>query len=305
MAQISHWHILGAGSLGCLWAYYLSRAGHRVSVICRDAAQQQQLQQHLPLRITRQGETSSAEIELLTPASSGTIENLLICLKAYQTHETMQPLANHLNQDATLVLMQNGMGNQHWLASHFSKHSVYAAITTEAACRQGPLHSEHTGSGLTQLGLISGKADQHLPDKLHCGLTSCFNGDIEAALWQKLVINCCINPLTAIYQCHNGELANIPEARQQISAIISECRQVATALGKSAGLTDIEDRVYQVIEKTAANTSSMRQDVLHGQMTEIDFMNGFVVEQAKLLGLAVPANTRMVEKIHALTDKGV
>lgn len=297
MAQITHWHILGAGSLGCLWAYYLKKAGHTVTLIAKDKQHQTQLQSALPLTLVISGKRHNCNLDIISPDNGAPIQHLLICLKAYQTPKGLESIKHAVTESATLVLIQNGMGNQQFLLDNFPYQAIYSAITTEAACRSGTLVIEHTGTGMTQLGNLSATQDMQLLDKLSCDLKTTQHQNIEAALWQKLVINCCINPLTVIHQCKNGALADNAQAQQSISNIITECKLVATSIGKQDYLTDITRHVENVIHSTANNTSSMRQDILNNQMTEIDYMNGYIINLAKKNNISTPENTSILKAI--------
>lgn len=345
--QRTHWHILGAGSLGCLWAFYLQQAGHRVTLIAKDDKQKQALLQAQPLQLLKDGQlhragtigiVTAGELDSRLRGNDGSkrgndgvgvgvgsesgndgsgydgsgsgydgsgydgsegrnddqpLQHLLVCLKAHQTEAALLAIKPCIPDNATMVLLQNGMGNQQLLAALFPRCATYAALTTEAACKRDALLVEHTGHGHTQLGTITGQVDTNLLQKMHCALPATFHPDIETALWQKLVINCCINPLTVVYRCRNGELAHKPEAQTQISTIIDECRAVACAINAGIDLAGMEQTVAAVIESTANNTSSMLQDVLQNRPTEIDYINGFVSRLGKTLGIATPANDKL------------
>ncbi|NMU82308.1 2-dehydropantoate 2-reductase, partial [Vibrio parahaemolyticus] len=87
----------------------------------------------------------------------------------------------------------------------------------------------------------------------------------------KLAINCAINPLTAILQCKNGELAK-PEFKIQLESITQELVEVMSKEGIAIEFRSLFDTVMQVVNATAENYSSMRQDVFHQRRTEIDFI---------------------------------
>jgi 2-dehydropantoate 2-reductase len=105
-----------------------------------------------------------------------------------------------------------------------------------------------------------------------------------------------INPLTALNHCANGQLA-APEYQSQISAIIDELVQVAKREGIALDNAAITARVYQVIKLTAANYSSMYQDVAHNRATEINNINGYICQQASLHHLDVPNNQYLLDKV--------
>jgi 2-dehydropantoate 2-reductase len=307
MQHLTHWHILGAGSMGCLWAAYLNKAGHAVTLICKNEQQYTEFQQQRPLYLQINGQkqifpnvtlTHPGLLTVTTP-----IKHVLVCVKAYRTEHAISAILPFIASNATIVLMQNGMGQHEWLCHTLPHCAIYAALTTEAALKHDQLWVEHTGHGQTQIGCINQHFNNHIMETLRCALECHLHFNIEAALWQKLVVNCCINPLTVLYECQNGELANNTDAQLIIQSIIKECKMLAGALGKPDYLLHIEDTVAEVIQRTAKNTSSMRQDALAHRQTEIDHINGYIIKQAKALGIATPANTAIVEAIYSYIAK--
>ena len=296
-AMNAHWHILGAGSMGCLWAYYLQKTGHTVTLVCRQPPA-------MPtLTLIRDGHHHSTNMALVTPQQADAIDNLLVCVKAPQTADALAAIAHAITPRTTLVLLQNGMGHHALAAQQFPANPLYCAVTTEAALRMQPLTVEHTGAGITQLGALSRNLDKQLLNKLHCELQTRQHPDIHTAMWQKLVVNCCINPLTVIYDCKNGELADNFMAQMQISDIINECRAVAAASGHEKTLATIDKQVRDVIMLTADNSSSMRQDLHHGRQTEIDYLNGYIAHLGEQLGIATPVNRQMYHQIRDMIDE--
>lgn len=113
-------------------------------------------------------------------------------------------------------------------------------------------------------------------------------------LWSKLAVNCVINPLTAIWNCPNGELRHHP---QEIMQICEEVAAVIEREGHHTSAEDLRDYVMQVIDATAENISSMLQDIRALRHTEIDYINGFLLRRARAHGIAVPENTRLFEMV--------
>ncbi len=106
-----------------------------------------------------------------------------------------------------------------------------------------------------------------------------------ARLWRKLALNCAINPLTVLHDCRNGELL---QHREQLSGLCEELVELLEAGGQPAAASDLQGEVLRVIEATAANYSSMYQDVRLGRRTEIAYLLGHACRSADSLGLALP-----------------
>ena len=112
-----------------------------------------------------------------------------------------------------------------------------------------------------------------------------------------MAVNCAINPLTALHGCANGELAQRPELARKVTALCNEITQVSYAAGFTSTAQSLPQTVTEVIKKTAANRSSMLQDVSAGRQTEIDYITGYLLRTAKDHGIVAPHNTEMFERI--------
>jgi len=121
-------------------------------------------------------------------------------------------------------------------------------------------------------------------------------------LWKKLAVNAVINPLTAIHNIKNGQLADA-QFSDTIAMILKEWRLVAQSCGIQIKLEEMSKVVYDVIHKTANNYSSMNRDIAAGKITEIEFINGFIINQAEINGIAVPENKKLVKRINQLERK--
>ena len=124
--------------------------------------------------------------------------------------------------------------------------------------------------------------------------------DAQSLVWGKLVINAAINPLTALLKVPNGELLNRPSARELMGRLAHEAADVARAENINLPFDDPVAAAEDVARKTAANQSSMLQDVLRGAPTEIDAICGAVVSRGEAHGFDTPANRACWELVRAL-----
>ncbi|GIU30970.1 2-dehydropantoate 2-reductase [Shewanella schlegeliana] len=231
-------------------------------------------------------------------------ELLLVCVKAYQVKAALNSVLPYLSADAHILLLHNGMGPHLEVQPDLDSRSLSLGTTSQGAFRIDRYHVKQTGAGLTQLGaFIGAELSEELKTLLLSNIDrSTWHSDILPLLWQKLAINVAINPLTAIHDCPNGELAKI-EYRDTIHKAVKELVEVAAADGLKLELALLIERVYQVIELTAQNFSSMHQDVYHQRQTEIDAINGFVLKRAQTHQISAPFNLRLVEQIKQLEAK--
>ncbi|WP_154171443.1 2-dehydropantoate 2-reductase [Vibrio metoecus] len=285
--------VLGPGAVGSLWALHLHRAGHQVALWSR------QSQPTLELQLDN-GELvlfNNQNLEILANA-----DLLLITVKAWQVEAALLPLLPHLNRDTILLFMHNGMGAVEAISESLASFPVLLATTTHGALKTTVNQVHHTGLGQTQVGPFNalGARCDFIADVFNHALAPVtWSPDIQHALWHKLAVNCAINPLTAINQCSNGAI-DAPEFAPTIAAILDEITAVMRAEAVNSDETKLRDLVYQVIRATAANRSSMHQDVFHQRPTEIDFITGYVVRKGEQHGVATPVNSELYQQIKTL-----
>jgi 2-dehydropantoate 2-reductase len=114
--------------------------------------------------------------------------------------------------------------------------------------------------------------------------------DAQSLIWGKLVINAAINPLTAILRVPNGRLLELPAAREMMKALALETARVAEAENIRLPFPDPIAAAEEVAHRTAANHSSMLQDVLRGAPTEIEAICGAVVTIGQKYDMDTPIN---------------
>jgi len=295
--------IVGPGAIGSLWAYKLHQAGHKVSLWGTKQNQQWML---------AADDCSKISFNYNQPQTLIDADLLLVTVKAWQVEAAITPLLSHVNKDAILLFMHNGMGAVDDIADLISEYPIVIATTTHGALKIDAHHVKHTGVGQTQLGAFNfsdkpnkkGEQCAFLVEVLNHALpTVSWNSNIQLALWNKLAINCAINPLTAIHQCLNGELSE-EKFRPTLDAVIDELVSVMQAEKIPVDRNQLATTIDNVISATAANKSSMHQDIFYRRQTEIDFITGYVVRRAQQHGLSVPTNLKLYQQIKTLEQNG-
>lgn len=281
-----NWHILGPGSLGCLWAARLSQAHIPASLILRNQHRLTALQsQGSQISYLAYGQNSPLDIPINAqlPNHPQPIETLIVACKAYDAVAAVESVKTRLSPNSCVFLLQNGMGSQQAITQLLPGIRVIAASSTEGAFLTQPFHCTHAGQGLTLLGDLGHTQPEPtcLRDWQQAQISYQWTDAILAALWRKLAINCMINPLTVLHQCKNGQLAQHTE---RLTALADELAQLLSAAGYPCTADDVFAQCLQVIQNTAQNTSSMLQDVLNQRRTEISYITGFALAQSQQLG---------------------
>jgi 2-dehydropantoate 2-reductase len=305
-----HWHVLGGGAMGCLFAAALHKAGLATTLVVK---QRNGLPQ-LTVTLERDNGKVQLQLPVSEPADSEPISHLLVTTKAYDVCSAVQSLAHRLGEHSQVLLLANGMGYAEQLCAALPGPRYYSGTSTAGAYRVAPYHIRPAGAGLTCIGpavASNSRAHAHQPVAAEPRWFTTFSAahhpcrwdpDIRKALWLKLAINCAINPLTALHHCKNGKLATDPQLAETVAKLCDEIMLVSAAAGYGEAVVALHRAVGEVIAATAENQSSMLQDVLAGRRTEIDYITGYFLNVAHRHGLAAPENEALFTRILAHAD---
>lgn len=282
--------LVGTGALATLFAARLSAAGHSVSMLGTWRDGLKSLQENGARLVDADGNEQAYPV-LATddPSEVRGAKYAIVLVKSWQTARAAGQLRIALSPDGHVLTLQNGLGNRETLALDLGLDRVSLGVTTTGATLVGPGLARMGGEGV-----ISIEQNQALGPLEAALRSSNFNlhvvGDARSLIWGKLVINAAINPLTALLQVKNGELLSHPKARRMMGALAREAAEVAGAENIHLPFGDPVIAAEEVARKTAANLSSMFQDVRRGAPTEIDAICGAVAERGKRHGIKTPYN---------------
>lgn len=314
--------IIGAGSLGLLFAAKLSSFCEHMTVIARTKEQADQLAQKgilLGGTIERHRTTRGGLIEFsyyqedkesLTRTSSlpQPMDYIFLMVKQPAITKELAKYIDSLSSETThLVSFQNGIGHEALLNEGGGENKLLLAVTTEGARRESLTEVSHTGQGITYIG-ASEHTNLDQENSTHfllvnlleeAGFQTLMSKNMEIRIWSKLVINAVINPLTAILRVKNGELLESAWTRELMLDLYREACLVAEA--KDIQLPDdLWQTILTVCEATSRNHSSMLQDIEQSRTTEIDRINGSLLQMAEELNLDLPAHRTVYRLVKAL-----
>ncbi len=293
--------VVGPGAIGCLIAAGLAAGADNTVLLVDHDSERAAFLNRRGLIVERHGKKEKVDGLVVTTAAHLTqpVDYIFLTVKSNAVADAVDQIRPQLANCRLLVAMQNGIGHLDTLAA-FPRSA--AAVTAMGAYLKGQGHVVHAGTGPTSIGGLGAAvrpdcltAVAHLLD--HAGFPATVSTDIHRDIWQKLLVNVGINALTAILDCANGELLDNDWACQTMVDAITEAVAVARATGVTIS-GDPVDRARSVCQATAANISSMLQDVRRQRPTEIDAINGAVVRLARRYGLTAPVNAMLTEKVH-------
>lgn len=285
--------VLGAGAMGCLLGGLVARSGRSVALV--DVVQEKVDALGRGIRF------SGVEGEFVVPVEAASDSSrlappdfLLFCVKAYDTRTAAAQHAHLAGPRTVVITLQNGLGNIEAISDSIEAGRLLAGTTSLGANMIEPAHVHFAGRGKIELGELDGTQTDRLERSAalfrDTGADVEFSRDVKALLWSKLVVNVGINALTALLDVRNGVLLELPAARDLMGRAVEEAVRVANRCGVAMNLDEAVARVEAVARATARNRSSMLSDVTAGRPTEVEQINGAVVERAAQHGLDAPVN---------------
>lgn len=300
-----HFLLVGPGALGCLVGSIVSKgiAGteHHLTILDHNQQRAGFLSEHGITYILGENSTKSAIPVHFDPAAIDHVDVILLCVKSYDVAASLEFCGPLVTEKTLVIFLQNGISHLD-VPRSLETISAYGT-TTEGATLLSTGTVRHAGHGVTYLGFLEDVTD-HISALLKTtreifqrgGFETHLTEQIVARLWTKLYVNVGINALTAILRCKNGELLTLPEAGDRMQEAISETVEIAKAQN-----IPVLDTPYltcqEVCRKTAENISSMLQDVQNCQRTEIEAINGAVVNLGLRFNIPTPANNLLCQQI--------
>jgi len=296
LSQQSEIAVVGAGAVGCFFGGRLAQAGHPVTLIGRSA--------HVDainrdgLWIDSQDFCGAIRVRASTSVSDAAHADLiLLSVKSADTVAVAKALSPILRPNALILSLQNGVDNCTRLRPYIVQ-AAFPAVVYVAVGMQGPGRVKHFGRGELVIGDPESGASSPAEDSLRAiarvfesaGIPCAVSPEIKHALWKKFLVNCTYNGISALGQMPYGEMVQVPQIQSLIEALTEEFIQVAQAEG-----VDLSPEEAALANQTIARTmpgqrSSTAQDLARGKPTEIDYLNGVVVEIAHRHGISAPTH---------------
>lgn len=299
--------IIGPGAIGCLFNAFLGKASSKnneIWLLDKDEVRAAKLSEK---GINIEGISGNWQVcakVTAEPKEIGEANLVIICVKSYDTKTAISEAKFLIGEDTLVLTLQNGIGNIEIISEVVGSEKVIGGVTNLGATLLDIGRARHAGKGETVIGRLDGKitVGMRLIRQLfnEAGLETRISRDIKGLLWSKLIINVGINALTAITHLNNGRLVEFEGTRKILREAVTEAIKIAKRKRIKLIYDDPLAKVEAVCEATAANISSMLQDVLRKKRTEIDFINNVIVRQGQELSIPVPVNTFLVDLVKTI-----
>lgn len=306
-------HIIGAGSVGMLWAsaIRLTFPNYPVQLLLREGKTPTSKERTI-CRMQDQHRPRIVSVPCGSPLSDQrTIRNLIVTTKAYDANQAVRSVEHRLDPSISriIVLCNGALAVADSLRRDFKGIQLHTALTSHGVYKKQPDNDDEETDMVTIFSSNGGHCYLHQYEPMRelwntAGLDCRVADDMELLLWRKLAANCVINPLTALYNCTNGELPQKVASfySRELPLLLQEVQQVYQAESGQPH-ADFEDFVRQVLTDTEANRSSMLVDVESCRQTEIDFLNGYVVQKGLRHGIQCKLNHALWDKIRHFADR--
>ena len=301
--------IIGAGALGGLFGGYLHQSGEDVYLVDKNPELVRTLNED-GLRIERSGQEDITVQPTATtdPAEVDPVDLLFVFVKAIHTDQAIQDAAPMRDDETIAVTVQNGLKNMEIIGEHFPSERILGGTTTMGSSIKKLGHILHTGSGETKIGGEDNAAAARTVDVLkNAGLDATVVGDPRPHIWDKQLISVAIKPTAALTELLDGPLADTDETAWVMEQLVFEAMTVAEARGVELISDDPIETVREVCAVNYDTMSSMLEDVLNERRTEIDHINGAIVDYGEQEGIETPYNrmvTNLVKgKEYSYTDR--
>jgi len=319
--------VMGAGGFGGIAAGTLAEVGADVTAVSTNPDIRAAVVRH-GFRLREQGEDRAVPGRIVeAPPPDERFDVIVLATQPPQVEDAARTALPALAEDGAMVVLQNGLCEARIARIVGAERVIGAIVAWGASMPEAGIYDRTAQGGFT-LGRMSGD-----PDDLVRRVGTLFESigpvtltsNLLGARWSKLALNCAISSLGTIGGDRLGPLARLRKVRRLALEIMTEVVQVArkeqVRLEKVAGTIDLDWIALSDAERKKVGSpgltakhalllaiglryrrmrSSMLAAIERGRTPAIDFLNGEVVDRAKLHGVPTPVNAQVVAMIHAI-----
>jgi len=297
--------VLGAGAVGSIFGARLSLGGADVTLLDVNQAHLDAINTS-GLKVNLDGKKHVLKLPAMRPEDfKGSVDVVLLFTKIFHTDTALRAISGVLDT-ATVLSLQNGIGNAERISMHVPKEQIFLGMTMTPADFIEPGHVESHGLAKSGFYALDGR-DQPLLHDLAAvmqsgGIEAKPDPNIQASIWEKASFNCAMNALCALSGSTPGSIGVSESGRALASCVAAEAISVAQASGVSASLENVENLMSHAYKHHLFHVPSMLQDRNAGRPTEIAALNGAIAELGNKLGIPVVVNKTISNLVHLMED---
>lgn len=229
------------------------------------------------------------------PKSIGLVDAIIFLVKGPKTLETIKDVSSMIDEDTIVITMQNGLGNTDIIAEHVKEENVGFGVIDFSAVLVGPGHINYQLADAriacnTKNGNKNPRFNELIKIMNDAGINAYISDDADYGIWNKLVINANYNVLCGITGLRMGKLIDQESSWELMKGITRELVDVANKKGIGLKYEECMAHLEELGQKVRLHYPSLTQDVARKVPTEIDALNGAIIREGQILGVATPYN---------------
>ena len=304
--------VIGIGGVGGYVAGMLAKAYPHVTMVARGARGESIRENGLVLHSDYKGEIVAKPERVVPVREMGQQDYIFICVKNYSLEDACENIRDMVTDDTVIIPVMNGVDPGEKIRSLIGRGTVVDSLIYTVAFANADFSISQQDT-FTWLCIGIKNADQGQQEKVTqvaeilkgADIDYKDDGDIEVEIWRKYILNCAFNVMTAFYDNTIGELRRDTVKAQQYETLVWE----AASVGRAKGVALTDEHIQEVIHKFrhvhADNaTSSLQRDFqICKKQTELETFSGYIVQEAKRLGVSIPLSEEMYQGLKAKTEK--
>ncbi len=288
--------IVGTGAMGSVYASRFGKAGHEVWAL---DTRQDHLDAIATSGLSVSGASGIFVVDNLhvgrSPQDAGPSDVWIIATKAADVDAVAAAVAPLLRPDDTVMALQNGLGAGERVARHIGHEHILIGIAEGfGSSIPRPGHVHHEGMRMIRIGEMDGGITQRLSSIEQLWFNAGFNvrafDDVNLMIWEKFLCNVTLSAPCAAFDVTVGELMADADAWGVALGCTAEAYRLGVAMGIRFPFDDPLGYVTEFAATIPNASPSMRLDHLARRPSEVDVINGQVVELSRELGLRAPYN---------------
>ena len=293
--------VIGIGGVGGYIAGMLAKAYPHVTMVARGARAESIRKNGLVLHSDYKGEIVARPERVASVREMGQQDYIFICVKNYSLEDVCESIRDMVTEDTVIIPVMNGVDPGEKIRALIKKGTVVDSLIYTVAFANSDFSisqqdtNEKQQEKVREVAEILKGADIDYRDE----------GDIQVEIWRKYILNCAFNVMTAFYDNTIGELRKDPVKAEQYERLVWE----AASVGRAKGVALTDEHINEVIHKFrhvhADNaTSSLQRDFrIRKKETELETFSGYIVQEAKRLGVDIPLSEKMYEGLKEMAEK--
>ena len=304
--------VIGIGGVGGYVAGMLAKAYPHVTMVARGARGESIRKNGLVLHSDYKGEIVAKPERVVPVREMGQQDYIFICVKNYSLEDVCENIRDMVTDDTVIIPVMNGVDPGEKIRSLIGRGTVVDSLIYTVAFANADFSISQQDT-FTWLCIGIKNADQGQQEKVAqvaeilkgADIDYKDDGDIEVEIWRKYILNCAFNVMTAFYDNTIGELRRDLVKAQQYETLVWE----AASVGRAKGVALTDEHIQEVIHKFrhvhADNaTSSLQRDFqICKKQTELETFSGYIVQEAKRLGVSIPLSEEMYQGLKAKAEK--